>query len=376
MEVLFGGEPAQRVSVLRSNLLVALSPASPVPAVRVRMTPGASVTFAAGPAPTLTRDSGSWGADGFVPGSRIVIGGTTLNDTAGDGLLVASVAGLVLTLDAASVLVAEGPVAGVSVQSLSYGEGAVDLTLRNLDDSGVPIPGEELVLPQSFQYQRPQLSSEVTLRRVSRQLVREVRRQVLATASMGVHVDWSRDDLLGSLGVASLPAVVLLGPDIAENRFFSVNSRDSVDTPADEVELRRAPYTVDATWEVLFLSNLRAELQSLMQAWVVFVDRNPYLSIDRDPDDLALGKVRYEFDIPAAGEPTINRATVGEDVVAATGSVVLRGIDLEGVPGFEGEMAIDLTTRLLDIEAPVSVGVSQTGVSYPVGPSPGGAKCP
>lgn len=67
-----------------------------------------TLTWAPGPPPTVTRSAGSFIADGYLPGMRLIVD-SPLNPGA---YTIAEVTALVLTLVLADVLVAEGPLAG------------------------------------------------------------------------------------------------------------------------------------------------------------------------------------------------------------------------------------------------------------------------
>lgn len=73
------------------------------------MTGAPKLTFAAS-GNTITRDSGSWLDDGFVPSNSIVVNGTSSNNAI---FTVTAVTGLVLTV--ASGVANEGPVSGATV---------------------------------------------------------------------------------------------------------------------------------------------------------------------------------------------------------------------------------------------------------------------
>lgn len=378
VQVLFGDEAVSDVRVLKSNRLLVNAPVSPIAAVRVRMAAGASLTFTPGGAPTVTRDVGSWSADGFRAGQRVRVIGSASNDNdRATEYLIATVSALVLTLNPAVTLAAEGPVSGVSIVSFAYGEGVVDVTIRNLDDLGDPIGGEEVVVANGYSYERVQLATETDLTRMCRQVIREVRRQVLPNVSLTTHTDWDGDteDLLQLVSLAELPGVAILGPDMIENRFYSLNGHLPKTLPGDEVLLRNAPYTVDLAFDVLLVSDSKVELQNLMVLFAQFVDRNPRLSLDRDADDPSAGRVEYEFDFATGGDLVSRRAPNNSNLRIASGSVVVRGFDLEDLAGFTDEAARDLTGMTEDTDTPVSTSASQTGVSYRVGPSPGGGKC-
>ncbi len=97
-----------------------------VPSAGFALQGAPSVTFADSDPDTITRDAGSWTADGFRPGDVVVVGGTASNDGT---FVVDGVSALVLTLSAADSLTAEVIVdPGISVGALQ----AVPSWLREL----------------------------------------------------------------------------------------------------------------------------------------------------------------------------------------------------------------------------------------------------
>jgi hypothetical protein len=56
------------------------------------------------------------------------------------------------------------------------------------------------------------------------------------------------------------------------------------------------------------------------------------------------------------------------NIRAFSGSVVIRGFDLEDLAGFTGESIVEVTQMIDEIVT----SLDQTGESYDVGPSPGG----
>lgn len=376
VEVLFDAEPGLDVRVLRTNRLLVEAPASPLTGGVVRVQGQPDLTFAAA-GRTITRSAGSWLDDGFRPGQRIRAARSTSND--GEYLLDA-VSATVLTLDAGDSLVDEGPASGVVVEARAYGEGRVGVTIRNLDANGDPIPGEEVVVAEGYTYRRAKLNVEAGLTRLVRQVIREWKRQVLPNVVNTAHTEYDPEtgDGLNITALAELPAIVLDGPELAENRFYSLNGLIEVELPSGEVLLRRAAYTVDLTFPVVGVSDSTAELLNLMALATQFVDGNPYIYLDRDPTDASQGRVRYEFDFAPGGDFAITGGSNESNIRTFAGTIVVRGFDIEDIAGFADSLGVDITTAVQDVltgvagAVGVTLSVGQTGESFDVGPSPGG----
>ena len=78
----------------------------------------------------------------------------------------------------------EGGISVVDVHTPAHAEAVVDVTLRNLDGAGTPVPGEEVVLPGAYRFLRPRIVHESDLTRLVRGLLRELKQQIIANVSM------------------------------------------------------------------------------------------------------------------------------------------------------------------------------------------------
>jgi hypothetical protein len=210
-----------------------------------------------------------------------------------------------------------------------------DLTLRNLDDDGLPVAGEEVVLASAYRFLRAPIVREADLTRIVRGLLRELKRQVIDNVSASVALDYDDTpaDGLNIVAMAKLPSLVLAGPRLIENRFFSTNEphEDAVVGPSGpELLRRRPPFTVDLGFTITAASDRTVELLNLMAATATFLNRNRWLELPRDPDDASKGQVRWEMD--PDGEFRTKLDGEGEVRVFTCGLVV-RGFDIdEGLP--------------------------------------------
>lgn len=239
--------------------------------------------------------------------------------------------------------------------------GAADVIVQNVDPDGAAIPGEQAIASQAFTYVRPMLTTEADLTRLVRGLLQELKRQVLPNVVLTRHTDFE-DETAAELHlgeVAELPALVLMGPELAENRLYSLNQRPEHRPHTDEFTQRRVPYTVDLGFTVIGVADHTIELLSLMVATVSFFDRHQLLEFDRDPDDPAAGRVGYEMDIPRDGGFRVTTQPNESNVRSFSGRILLRGFDVEGIAG-ERVVARGAVTRELVLEQvlPVEGGTS------------------
>jgi hypothetical protein len=238
--------------------------------------------------------------------------------------------------------------------------GPADVVVQNLDASGQPIPGELAIAPDAFVYLRPSLTTETDLTRLVRTLLHELKRQVLDNVVLTVHTDFdaSSGTELHLAQIARLPALVLVGPELTEDRFFSLNQLPEVATGPGQFAQRRVPYTVDLGFAVIGVSDHTTELLNLLTATQLFFHRNLYLELDRDPADLGAGRVRYEMAIARDGALKVTSQPNESNVRSFSGRFVVRGFDLEDLPGVvdEGVIARGAVASEVTIQPPQPLG--------------------
>lgn len=224
--------------------------------------------------------------------------------------------------------------------------GAQTVVLRNLDDDGEPITGENVAAVDAFEYRLPPLTgaaNESLLARVCRALLQEVKRQVLPNTTMTVSVGYDPDpaDAKDYIDAAALPAISLLGPQLQRNRVNSTNVREEERPSPTEYLQRRPPRTHDALFSVVGAADQTVTLLNLMAAFQLFVDRNPYLEILRDAADEDGETVRYEFDFSPGGDLQVAGGAEASDLRLFRGTVYVRGIELASMAGFGDDTVVD-----------------------------------
>jgi len=226
------------------------------------------------------------------------------------------------------------------VRTPAQPDGIVAVLLRNLDEDGVPVPGEEATLADAYRFLRPRIVIESDLTRLVRTLLSELKRQVLANVSMTVSVDYDDTtiDGLNIVALSKLPSIVLSGPRMQENRFFSTNEPHEDMIPGvggHELQRRRPPLTVDLAFTLTAASDRTVELLNLMAAVATFLNRNRWIALLRDPENNSSELVRWEMD-PEGEVQT--RLDGPDDIRAFTWGFVVRGFDIdEGLPADLGK---------------------------------------
>jgi hypothetical protein len=226
-----------------------------------------------------------------------------------------------------------------------YDAGAVSVTVTNLDASGNAIEGETDTLASAFTFFLPKLTAEYEsdLSRCVRTLVLELRRQLLPNTSLMVHTDWAESGGTATY-IAELPALVLIGPELVENRFYSLNEEEEYDlggTPLHTFRRRKVPYTVDLFFNIVGISDNQLELTNLMANTQLFFHRNKYLIMDRDPSDSSKGTVRYEMEPLPNGDVKMSNVTNESNVRMFQGRFQVFGFDIEDLADMTNDLVVN-----------------------------------
>jgi hypothetical protein len=270
------------------------------------------------------------------------------------------------------ILVPKSP---ISVNAANnYGEGSVDVTINNLDDNGDPIVGETVTLADGLAYSRAQLATQSDFARLIRDLIHEFRLQTIPNVSISTHTEFDPNtgDLLNITGLAQLPGIALIGPDLVENRFYSQNKPQvSLSSTPGEYLKRRVGYTVDMEFTIVGVSDLKMEILNLMAAVNSYFERNKYIEFQRDASDSSLGTVQYEIDLTADGDLKTIETPNDSNIRAFSGRFVIRGFDMQDLTGFDTDQIIGKTASTDD--EGVRLTSVQLGTSYKIGSSPKGS---
>jgi hypothetical protein len=223
----------------------------------------------------------------------------------------------------------------------------VTVSVTNLDDAGAPIAGELVSAPNAYSYIFPKHTREFEsdFTRAVRSLIRLMKMQLLPVeVNYAVQTDYdpTTGDELHVTKFAKLPGMALIGPDLQENRFYSLNEQptfpDGTVSPVDGTSPggfleTRVPYTVDVRYQIVCASNNKSELLNLASNFVAFMHANKWLVVDRSSTDPSLGRVRLEMDFSPGGLPKNTTTPNTSNVVSWSANIVIRGLDIEAFAG-------------------------------------------
>jgi hypothetical protein len=238
---------------------------------------------------------------------------------------------------------------GVSVADVyspSHDPGSVSVEVHNLDAAGSPVPGESTVVPRAFTFRRPDLTKESDLTRIVRQVLQDLKQQILANTNIGVSVDY--DDSTqenGAVAVATVPGIAVSGPDIRENRTYSTNETSEepvVVGNSIELQRRRSPFTVDLAFNLTCVARGKVERFNLSAEIIKFFNRKLWVEIARDPENVSAGTVKWE--LSPDGELRSSYRSDGQaDSRAFTYRFVIRGVDIDEGLALDRNIAVDST---------------------------------
>ena len=240
------------------------------------------------------------------------------------------------------------------------GAGTVDVTVENLDDDGVPIPGESVTKTLAFTYLQTSFTQDSTLVRVVRKFIRELRRQVLRNTTIAnTHTDYdaATGDTFNLTELQELPSLVIIGPEL--DKYTQPDIMIYTDSFGVKTQ-QRQPLYADLSFQLVGAADRHVVLLNLQSALVTFIQRNPFLIVDRDPDDPAAGQLKFELVFPSSGgAPSINGGGDDNNVSTFGARVVIKDVPITGLPGFnqEGVGGVDVTAPVTEIVSAILLNV-------------------
>jgi hypothetical protein len=233
--------------------------------------------------------------------------------------------------------------------------GAVAVIVWNLDDDGDPIFGESVALAAAYAYVLPKHTQEFEcdFTRTVRTLIQRLKQQLLIDeVNYAVQTDYdpTTGDELHVAKFAKLPGFALIGPDLEENRFYSINQQPTL--PDGTVSLidgvssagfieTRVPYTVDVRYQIVCASDNSVEVLNLMANYIAFMHANKWLVVDRAAGDSSRGQLRIEMDFAPGGLPKNTTVPNTSNVRSWSATFLLRGLDIESFAGLAADGTAD-----------------------------------
>ena len=220
------------------------------------------------------------------------------------------------------------------------------------------VDGETVTATAQFRPLRPNLSAVAHLTDVIDQLIKELKRQVVADVSITTHTDY--DEEAGDIEVsfpARLPHMVITGIGFTDSELQSAQQTEEnyndEDTEGDFVAYR-APVLVDLSATLVGVSNNTMELLALVQVTKGFFKKLYRLRVPRITGSSAGGYISY--DLRCGKDVAINLSEDNTNLGWFTLDVMVREIRLEQIPGIPVKVAPGLPTDGRPTEAIVERG--------------------
>lgn len=260
--------------------------------------------------------------------------------------------------------------------------GAFALTIANVDEDGDVIPGESVVSADGvYSFVLPTLTGESAnqsdLQRLVRAFVLELRRQVLPGVMISENTDYDPETgtEISVIDVPSFPHIVLIGPQLKQNRFYSKNEPPDAEDGAGGFVERKVPITVDVEFGIVGVSNRQMEMLNLMHVTTNFFRDNTEFRLNRSASDPSFGYNEYELDLTADGSFSSSGKGNNSNVHSFTGRCVIRGFDIESVSGIASQeisgtgvsaATVNAKGFITDQQGAVLDPVEQLGVASPL----------
>lgn len=243
----------------------------------------------------------------------------------------------------------------------------LNVTVENIDDAGVLIPGETVTAANAYTYARPTIAHTTSgdFIRAVIALADLLKSEVLANTVINTSVDYDPDTGLELIQVEATPQLILTGPTLRFNSFFTHRGSFVSETAAPtEVLRRRRHRVVDLEFEVMGVTNSDGELINLQSLLETVLDRNSTIDVLIDDADPTQGTLPLELHILES--PTYERARAHSlsDLRSFSARFVLKGWPLNVLPGVANDAAIGVAPQVT--VDPSLDSVLQTGDNLPV----------
>lgn len=218
--------------------------------------------------------------------------------------------------------------------------GVLTVVVQNLDVGGAIIPGESASASGLLTARRADLALAADLTRLEVALILELRRQVIASTHKTTAVDY--DDTPNAVvdvpDIADLPTLTIQGPQIVEDRDYVYDLTPTV-VVGDTFVRRRTPKALNLTYRFVAMDNKQARNMNLMALMFQFLQNNPFIELQRHESDPSKGTLKYE--LAQVGEVTTFTGSSSSDIRGFSGSLVIRGFQVEDVVGFVDQMVAE-----------------------------------
>lgn len=242
---------------------------------------------------------------------------------------------------------------------LTLGELTVDVTVENIDEDGVLVPGEAVVIADAYTYRRPDVSTanESALTTIVRALLRTLKGEVLANTVFSANTDYDSNTATAVVEPAEVPALVLVGPALTTNTLYSDSVRPCLDLPLEGERLvGRRPLYMDLGFDLILITQSDMQLLNLVALITVVIDRISRFTVICPPP---VGTI--DLDVDWVDPMTVTKQTnqLNSNLRVASGSLTVVGFPFSTIAGVMQDAAQDVAGVLQadpSLQPPEQVG--------------------
>jgi len=244
---------------------------------------------------------------------------------------------------------------------VTLGTDTVDIVVENIDDLGVLIPTESVTEANAYIYTRPGVdytSGPYGLTRVTMAVIDILRSECHANTVIDTSTDYDPDTGTIKIEGQSLPQLILTGPSVTFNSFFTNRGNYQVDgINALEGFRRRRHRVLNLSYEIIGVTNSTVELNNLIELLELVIDRNTTIEFEPVPDSGDTCPLELHW----VTDPSYERQDLEglmSDLRLFRGTFEIRGYPVTAFPGVDQDaiqevgFEVDVTT----LEAPLQIG--------------------
>lgn len=218
-------------------------------------------------------------------------------------------------------------------------KGAVNVTVRNIDDVGVLVPGETVTANAAYTYAQPDLTVDQYLTRANDRLILGLRREILdeVVPITSTDFDDSTGDALNITVLPKLPALVLLGPRLIDAPEIPGTDESELEDPgeAGTFLVHRKKTVKHLAYRLIGTTNNHRELLNLLHVTRVFFEKNPFVLVDKDASDASKGQNAHPLYLTQ--EPEDQTIPNASNIWQFRSAFELHGVYFETIDGFDKE---------------------------------------
>jgi hypothetical protein len=207
----------------------------------------------------------------------------------------------------------------------------VNVRVQNIDGNGVVIPGEDVLVVEAYTYEReplrmPTMGIESPFARVTRALLRLIKRQVVSPSGIQTHTDYSQDGI--ALLTAAVPSLFLTNMRVVPDSYGCENEGYWATQQDGSALYWPAPTMHTVMYDVLGASDFELEYMALMGAARKLVRRNGYLVM---PADVPAG-VDIRMPLAMPDEPSAGAGDRNSNLNVFLASIEVRRVPVVYLP--------------------------------------------